>query len=245
MEAPAEGLVYSLPPEVWVLIFRYLSSSAKVVASHVCPLWHDILRSETLNPKASVSLEYLSTPALLQWAAQEKINLNKKSKFGFLDEVDIAVDLAARMGLLNVLIWLESHSDGFLHHANLGISNMAAENGHLHILEWMLKEDRLAEEHVCYYAAKGGHLSVLQWARANGCPWDELTCAYAADSGHLQVLQWARTNGCPWDERTCAYAVRSGQQQVLQWAWDNGCPLDIFYISRYVDADTYRRVTQK
>eukprot|EP00230_Micromonas_polaris_P008967 CAMPEP_0117645366 /NCGR_PEP_ID=MMETSP0802-20121206/11508_1 /TAXON_ID=38833 /ORGANISM="Micromonas sp., Strain CCMP2099" /LENGTH=190 /DNA_ID=CAMNT_0005450733 /DNA_START=85 /DNA_END=655 /DNA_ORIENTATION=+ len=42
-----------------------------------------------------------------------------------------------------------------------------------------------------YVAAEGGHLEVLQWARATGCPWDEETCEYAAGGRHLEVLQWA------------------------------------------------------
>jgi hypothetical protein len=37
-------------------------------------------------------------------------------------------------------------------------------------------------------AAQGGHLEVLQWSRANGCPWDEWTCIKAAEGGHLEVL---------------------------------------------------------
>ena len=48
-------------------------------------------------------------------------------------------------------------------------------------------------------AAEGGHLEVLQWARANGCPWDEWTCHNAAAGGHLEVLRWAHANECPCD----------------------------------------------
>ena len=48
----------------------------------------------------------------------------------------------------------------------------------------------------CAIAAEGGHLEVLQWLRANGCPWDEKTCSMSAEGGHLDVLQWARANGC-------------------------------------------------
>jgi hypothetical protein len=49
-------------------------------------------------------------------------------------------------------------------------------------------------------AAQGGHLRVLQWARANGCPWDVWTCIAAEEGGHQEVLQWARSNGCPLPE---------------------------------------------
>ena len=39
-------------------------------------------------------------------------------------------------------------------------------------------------------AAQEGHLEVLQWARAQRCPWDKSTCAWAAAFGRLAVLQW-------------------------------------------------------
>ena len=73
-------------------------------------------------------------------------------------------------------------------------------------------------------AAEGGHLQVLQWACENGCPWDEWTCAYAAQGRHLEVLKWARANGCPWSAVTCAVAAGGGHLEVLKWARVNGCP---------------------
>ncbi|EEH50899.1 uncharacterized protein MICPUCDRAFT_54935 [Micromonas pusilla CCMP1545] len=51
--------------------------------------------------------------------------------------------------------------------------------------------------HFFKIAAERGHLEMLQWARANGAPWDERTCAKAARGGHLEMLQWAKAMGCP------------------------------------------------
>jgi len=47
-------------------------------------------------------------------------------------------------------------------------------------------------------AAEFGHLDVVQWARKHGCPWDARACTIAAQHGHLEVLRWAREHGCPW-----------------------------------------------
>ena len=69
----------------------------------------------------------------------------------------------------------------------------------------------------CSMAANGGHLEVLQWAHDNGCPLDALTCKYAAMGGHLEMMQWLRANGCPWDHRTCTNAAEGGHLEVLQW----------------------------
>ena len=68
----------------------------------------------------------------------------------------------------------------------------------------------------CALAAEGGHLAVLQWARAHHCPWDAATCYAAASGGHLDVLQWARKHGCPWNKQACYLAART---EVKAEAW--------------------------
>ena len=46
-------------------------------------------------------------------------------------------------------------------------------------------------------AANYGHLEVLQWAREHHCPWDEQTRQLAEHEGHLELLQWAVEQGAP------------------------------------------------
>ena len=59
------------------------------------------------------------------------------------------------------------------------------------------------DSNTCSYAAENGHLHIIQWVRQNGCDWDSDTCLNAASKGHLACLQWARENGCDWDSDTC------------------------------------------
>jgi len=49
----------------------------------------------------------------------------------------------------------------------------------------------------CYLAAQAGHLHILEWARNNGCEWDEDTCKAAAHAGHWDIAKWCIDNGCP------------------------------------------------
>ena len=100
------------------------------------------------------------------------------------------------------------------------LCDLAAQAGHLGVLQWARKHGCRWGEKTCAHAAWGGHLDVLQWAREHGCPWDESTCAYAADGGHLEVLRYARAQDlpCPWSRDTCAFAARGGHLEVLQWA---------------------------
>lgn len=72
-------------------------------------------------------------------------------------------------------------------------------------------------------AAEQGHLGVLQWGWNNGCTRNESTCAAAARGGHLDVLQWLHEEGCAWDALTCCFAAGKGHLRVLQWAMDQGC----------------------
>jgi hypothetical protein len=74
----------------------------------------------------------------------------------------------------------------------------------------------------CAVAAQKGHLEVLQWARANGCPWDKETCRLAAMGGHLEVLLWLRANDCPWNKQQCMLVATEGQHLDVM-AWLRGC----------------------
>ena len=108
----------------------------------------------------------------------------------------------------------------------LRLTQAAALQGHLEMLQWLRERGCPWDERTCAAAACGGHLALLRWARANGCPWDDRTCVQAAQEGHLEVLRWAHANGCPWDERTCLVAAAYGQLEALHWARSNGCPWD-------------------
>ena len=101
----------------------------------------------------------------------------------------------------------------------------AAENGHLHILQWAKKKgyEKLYGS-LTSSAAKGGQLLVLQWLIKHGCPWDDSASYYAAENGHLDVLKWAIDNGCPYDKYTCSYAAKGGHIEVLKWLRSIMCP---------------------
>jgi hypothetical protein len=48
-------------------------------------------------------------------------------------------------------------------------------------------------------AAQSGHLHILQWLYDKGYPWDKDTCAGAKEKGHQHILDWIHANGCPCD----------------------------------------------
>lgn len=80
-------------------------------------------------------------------------------------------------------------------------------------------------------AARQGHLELLQWVLGQQppCPWNASTCRLAVERGHLQVLQWvqAQQPPCPWDKETCRLAAERRNMAVLRWLWVPAAPLPL------------------
>jgi hypothetical protein len=99
-------------------------------------------------------------------------------------------------------------------------------NGRLNVVIWLHEQGHALHADDCSNAAQYGHLHILEWLRAKECHGDTETCAAAATGGHLHILQWLRANGCPWGPRTCEAAAEDGHLHILQWARANGCDWD-------------------
>ena len=75
--------------------------------------------------------------------------------------------------------------------------NIAAANGHLHIVTYCMEQKCPRTKLACANAAKFGHLDILKYLHENGAPWDSWTCFYARENNHLECLNYAKENGCP------------------------------------------------
>ena len=82
----------------------------------------------------------------------------------------------------------------------LGTAAWAAENGHLHILEYLVerKYDEY-DEYACEYAAKNGHLDCLKYLHETAkAPWDSRAVRFAHENNHPECLQYLLDNNCPY-----------------------------------------------
>ena len=167
-------------------------------------------------------------------------------------------DCLASKGMLADLMWAKSKGFYF----GPEVCNIAAEGGHLELLQNLAQlPDVSWREKTAYFAATNGHLHILDWVIRNGCYWkpntlldsayyghlhvlqwalsvcnyvrnapilDELksSCMSAAAGGQLEVLQWLRAQGYPWGKRLCANAAINGHQHIIEWAIANGCQWD-------------------
>lgn len=117
------------------------------------------------------------------------------------------------------------------------IFNMACENGHLYILEYMTKHINkgvikacITDETLFHWVCANGHLSVARWL-LNQQPRDADPALYhtkafqlACHNGHLHVAQWlwGLVPICHTRNKNCAFrwACRQGHLHVAQWLWE-------------------------
>jgi hypothetical protein len=93
------------------------------------------------------------------------------------------------------------------------ICTIAAYNGWIDLLKWLVEYRCQTDIYVCYVYAYGPIWGI----------WGERMIANAALNGHLDIIMFARKNGCPWNSRTCEYAAQNNHLNVLNWTKNNGC----------------------
>ena len=207
-------------------------------------------------------LQSLKTDKHLHLYAEEAGNL---TSLKWLKENDwpyytrLLYRAAAKNGQLEIFKWLHQlpNTNNYIDYQS--ITDDAASNGHLNIVQHMRDFGYICNENTfrlvaysgnlkllqylrdidcpwnstaCSFAVAGGHLEVLKWARVNGCEWGADTCANAARFGHLQILKYVRAYGCPWDANTCVFAAESNHLEVLKWARANGCEWNMLVCSK-------------
>ena len=76
--------------------------------------------------------------------------------------------------------------------------DQAARTGNLALVRW-LREVKKFDWNVwtINIAAENGHLHIVTYCMEQKCPRDKFACAYAAQSGHLDILKYLHENGVP------------------------------------------------
>jgi hypothetical protein len=165
--------------------------------------------------------------------------------------------IAAKYGHIHVLKWLRSQNppcpcdestfstaviNGRLHVVDYILNavpryprnlstmiQLAAQNGHLHILEYALKyySTCVIDENVLRATASAGHLPVLQWIhrhyRGNPSSWNvQALFRNALKYGHIEILNWLMVTFLVspdmWDNPKNYYAlIQDNQLPALKW----------------------------
>ena len=78
-------------------------------------------------------------------------------------------------------------------------ASWAAQNGHLHILEYLVerKYDQFSGR-ACRLAAEYGHLDCLKYLHETAkAPWNDWSVYHAHKNNHLDCVQYLLDNNCP------------------------------------------------
>ena len=77
------------------------------------------------------------------------------------------------------------------------------------------------------WAAQNGHLHILEYlVERKFDKYDEFACERAAEFGHLDCLKYLHeTAKAPWDSRAVRDAHWNNHSECLQYLLDNNCPL--------------------
>jgi hypothetical protein len=131
---------------------------------------------------------------------------------------------------------------------------LAANKGHLHILEYVLNDhskrffttwrlrnctlqfvpdtwncQSLAEytpTKIFEAAVDGGQIGILEWLKQQKCDFSGIICAIAAKYKNVKMLKWALEQGYELTSKVCEHAIRNEDDETLQLALTNKCPLD-------------------
>ncbi|KAF0694541.1 Aste57867_14581 [Aphanomyces stellatus] len=148
----------------------------------------------------------------------------------FKHTYDVVAAHAVYFGHLEVLEYIHGvYTIGFFR--DLPLLNMAAANGHLHVLTFLHMHRYMAclehyagwSSRALTWAAAAGHLTTVEWLHNHNIPCDSTDAQdAAAEFGQLEILQWlhARDIGqlTTW---AMDKAAKNGHLDVLKWLHDH------------------------
>lgn len=103
----------------------------------------------------------------------------------------------------------------------------AANNGHVHILEWLyVVLPSFDDNHVITCAIRSHHLSVLQWLCSKGCSLSVRTFYFAVSFGNMKTIEWMADKITTADEIDFDYvqlaSIRNNRIDVFEWLRKRG-----------------------
>lgn len=121
--------------------------------------------------------------------------------------------------------------------------HVAAEMGHLRIVEWAVKMEYISINNLAGSFARAGDITSLQkiatltkedcsrskdietlkWFRSMNVPWDYGVCFKATWARNIPLLKYAVLNGCPVEEETFAIACECRNIELLKFLRSYGC----------------------
>lgn len=102
------------------------------------------------------------------------------------------------------------------------IFQAAAENGHLHVIQWLHQTYNLFQEERTVTSLTYAHANIVYWMYEQNCPfWLNVSMDEASKADDLEFMEWLHAHGDRFDieisERAVQTAAINGQVSILQW----------------------------
>ncbi len=159
---------------------------------------------------------------MLRWMIDNRCPISKRTPMH-----------AARGGHLHIVTWFYKyhgpHLPDSVHWDTELICAVAAEYGHIRILDWVyhrIFRRRRIPESALGRAARGNQRETMQWLLDHGCKLSGDAFSDAVRGGHLQMLEWMHEMGCRIDSWCIVVAIETRRMDVLRWLLDHGCRYD-------------------
>ena len=101
---------------------------------------------------------------------------------------------------------------------------IAAKNGRIDVLEWMLNHDFPMSNNAYAQAASNAHLTTLQWLKNHNIPRGGFEISTAACEGHMHIVQWLYDNGFDRSYDACRWAAKHEDPSILLWLLERNFP---------------------
>lgn len=107
-----------------------------------------------------------------------------------------------------------------------GVINVAANGGHLHMMEWFKTHNySINYGAVCDSAAINGHINIIEWTMNHNHKPTMTTFEIAAERGNIKVIEFLKENtDLEYDESICTIAMKHDQNYCLIWLICNDFP---------------------
>lgn len=105
----------------------------------------------------------------------------------------------------------------------------AAENGHINILEWLVKKGYDWWTNTSRVAAKNGHFNVLKWIKQMGHKFSVFTLSEAIERNNLKIVKWLSKNICKISSYNTFSLGSNNCIDMLQFCINNGYSNSSFF----------------
>ena len=101
--------------------------------------------------------------------------------------------------------------------SQLKVDRVAAEHGHIHILEWCESINDLISNNTLVAAAKRGQIATVAWLHDRGCQLTSEAIYFAIVNGQFDMVKWLCTHNGLVDEPLLAAIIRLGYIDMFKW----------------------------